>query len=70
MHPLDGRHVLITGASAGIGRACAQRFAAAGCRLTLWARRANRLEALRDELAGAAGVHTARVDVRERDAQS
>ncbi len=68
MHPLDGRHVLITGASAGIGRACAQRFAAAGCRLTLWARRADRLEALRDELAGAAGVHTARVDVRERDA--
>ncbi len=72
MSTLEGRHVLVTGASAGIGRACAEQFAARGCRLTLWARRADRLEALREELASEHGVdvRTARVDVRDRDAVS
>lgn len=40
------RHVVITGASSGIGAACARAFAAAGDRLSLGARRADRLQSI------------------------
>ncbi|HWH33676.1 MAG TPA: SDR family NAD(P)-dependent oxidoreductase [Egibacteraceae bacterium] len=58
--------VLVTGASSGIGEACARRFAAAGARLLLCARRAGRLEALAAELD--TDVHAFALDVRDRDA--
>jgi 3-hydroxy acid dehydrogenase / malonic semialdehyde reductase len=63
---LIDRTVLITGASSGIGAACAQAFAGAGARLVLCARRADRLA----EVAGAldAEVHQATLDVRDRAA--
>jgi short-subunit dehydrogenase len=44
--------VVITGASAGIGRTLAQQLAARGAKLVLAARRAEKLEALNRELGG------------------
>ncbi|MGH9587044.1 MAG: SDR family NAD(P)-dependent oxidoreductase, partial [Acidobacteriaceae bacterium] len=67
---LKGSVVFVTGASAGIGEACALAFAREGARLLLAARRLERLEAMRSRLmeAGAAEVHTLGLDVRERAA--
>ena len=58
--------VLITGASAGIGEACARRFAAAGARLLLAARRRERLERLAGELRDThqSDVYLLELDVR------
>jgi 3-hydroxy acid dehydrogenase / malonic semialdehyde reductase len=62
--------VLVTGATSGIGRACAGAFAAAGSRLLLCGRRTDRLAELANELAGEldAEVHTFGLDVRDRAA--
>ncbi len=68
MSRLRGKTVLITGASSGIGRACARRFAADGARVVAWARREDRLRQLADELRDAGAVVTAGVDVRDRAA--
>jgi short-subunit dehydrogenase len=46
------KNVVITGASAGIGAACARQFAAEGARVALAARTAAPLEALAAELRG------------------
>lgn len=51
---LAGRHVVITGASTGIGRATADRIVAEGGKVTLIARRAALLEAACAELGEAA----------------
>ena len=45
-----GQHVVVTGASAGIGKAIAKAFASKGAKLTLVARRRGLLEALADEV--------------------
>ena len=62
--------VFITGASAGIGAACARAFAAEGARLLLAARRVERLEAMEVDLleAGATAIHAFQLDVQDRAA--
>ncbi len=64
-----GRRVWITGASAGIGRACALAFASGGDQLAICARDAERLDRSADELraAGAPEVLAVRADVSSRD---
>lgn len=52
MTDLTGKHIVITGASTGIGRASATRFVAAGAAVTLIARRADLLEQAAAELGG------------------
>src|SRR5689334_13276589 len=54
--PFLGRTVLITGASAGIGAACARQFAAAGANLVLVARGKVELERFASTLAGKVAV--------------
>jgi serine 3-dehydrogenase (NADP+) len=58
---------LITGATAGIGAASARRFVAAGWKVIVTGRRAERLEALVGEL-GAEKVHAISFDMRDEDA--
>lgn len=62
--------VMITGASSGFGEACARRFADAGDRLILAARRTERLDALCAELADRVECHPVTLDVRDREAVS
>ena len=64
------RTVLITGASSGIGAACAQVLAREGYRLLLCARRADRLEGLRTEIQTqypTIDIHTFILDVRDNE---
>ncbi|MCS7170388.1 MAG: SDR family NAD(P)-dependent oxidoreductase [Candidatus Kapabacteria bacterium] len=67
---LYGKTVLITGASSGIGAACAEKFAEAGARLLLLARRRRRLETLAEILRGRFGsdIRILVCDVRNRKA--
>ena len=59
---MSGRHVVVTGGGAGIGKAIAVRLAADGATLTLLARDLERLRAVAGEL----GAHAAACDIRDR----
>jgi len=63
MQNLDGKTILITGASSGIGAATARELALTGARLFLGARRTERLAALVEELGD--DVAWAQLDVTD-----
>ena len=68
-----GQTVLITGATAGIGEACAWRFAEAGANVVLVGRRAQRLTALKAALEEAypdMRAQTLTLDVQDLEAIS
>ncbi len=68
MSRINNTIVLITGASSGIGRACARKFAEEGARLILTARRKDRLDELTDKIRNERNtdVYTVKLDVRDR----
>ncbi len=53
---LNGRLALITGATAGIGRACAEVLASRGCSLVITGRRVDRLNEIASQLGERHGV--------------
>ncbi len=53
---IKGYTALITGASSGIGEACARHFASIGVNLVITARRLDRLQALSKQLQEEFGV--------------
>ncbi len=68
-HLINGRTVVITGASSGIGRATALKVAASGGVPLLVARGIEKLEALREEIEAAGGTaHVYSADLSDMDA--
>lgn len=63
-----GKCAVITGASSGFGAACARALAEKGWKLVLTARRGDKLQALKQTLAGKEKVHVLALDVRDRAA--
>ncbi|KTD17257.1 SDR family NAD(P)-dependent oxidoreductase [Legionella jordanis] len=69
MQTMNNKIIFITGASSGIGEACARIFAASGAKLILSARRTERLKTLAEHLEEAHGTksHILRLDVRSQE---
>lgn len=66
---LEGKHVLITGGSRGIGLACAHGFVREGCKVSLVGRDEQRLAGARMALgAGIERTAAIRADLRDADA--
>ena len=67
MTSLKNTIVLISGASSGIGAACARAFAAEGAHLILAARRGERIRAAADQLHAKFGIETLPLTLDVRD---
>ncbi len=67
---LSGKWILITGATSGIGKACARQFAEAGSHLVLTGRRDDRLKNISNEISSEykVDIETYAFDVRDREA--
>lgn len=67
METIEGRVAVVTGASSGIGFACAKAFASGGCRLVIASQNADRLRKAEAELADfGADVLAVPTDVEQR----
>ncbi|MCP3680882.1 MAG: SDR family NAD(P)-dependent oxidoreductase [Gammaproteobacteria bacterium] len=66
---LRGKIVLITGASAGVGKACAEQFAAQGAHVILTARRFERITELAETLQQQHGVKALPIKLDVSDKQ-
>lgn len=67
---LSGQIALVTGASSGIGQACAHSLAQAGCRVILTARRQERLATLAQTLENQFGIPMLPVALDVRDPEA
>jgi NADP-dependent 3-hydroxy acid dehydrogenase YdfG len=66
---LQGRRIVITGASSGIGRATAEALAAQGARVAMGARRRERLEETAEKISASGGqAHAFAVDIGDEEA--
>lgn len=64
---IEGKWTLVTGATAGIGRAIAEQFAGSGANLVITGRREDRLEELKSSFTGMdLQVRTSSFDIRDR----
>lgn len=64
---IEGKVVVITGASSGLGEAAARHLSAEGAKVVLGARRLNRIQALADEINASGGEAIAmQTDVTDR----
>lgn len=70
MLSLKNKIVFITGASSGIGKACAEQFAALGCHLILTARRNDRIQALATQLSQKHAIRVLPIELDVRDKQA
>jgi NADP-dependent 3-hydroxy acid dehydrogenase YdfG len=68
MREVKDKIVFVTGASSGIGEACARIFARNGAKLLLCARREDRLQKISQEFESKFGTesHIFQLDVRDR----
>lgn len=70
MQSLKNKIVFITGASSGIGAACAEQFAQLGCHLILTARRKDRIQTLAIQLSQQYSVRALPIELDVRDKQN